>query len=108
MTSAEIIKIVVTIIVTSAVSSGITYFVTKLKLLKVFRLAIQSLLRNDIFSYYQYYKKKGYCPIDVKQALEQTYKPYHALGGDDVATQKYKFLMALPDEPKGAENEHQN
>lgn len=98
---SEVTKIILTAVISALVSGLFAYTITKLKLLKVFRLAIQSLLRNDIFSYYQYYKKKGYCPIDVKQALEQTYKPYHALGGDDVATQKYEFLMALPDEPKG-------
>ena len=43
--------------------------------------------------------EKGYCPIYAKEALTRAYKAYHALKGNDVATELYEETLRLPCEP---------
>lgn len=68
------------------------------------RKGIRALLRADLIRLYnKYHDDLGYCPIYVKQSLEDEYKQYHALRGNGVGTQMYEALMALPTESKGEE-----
>ena len=68
------------------------------------RKGIRALLRADLIRLYnKYHDDLGYCPIYVKQSLEDEYKQYHALKGNGVGTNLYEALMALPTEPKGEE-----
>ena len=63
------------------------------------RKGIRALLRADLIRMYnKYHDDLGYCPIYVKQSLEEEYKEYHALKGNGVVTNMYKALMALPTE----------
>ena len=59
---------------------------------------VQCLLRGEILRNYKEYSRKGYCPNYAKEAENRTYKAYHALGGNDVATDKHEHIMSLPDE----------
>lgn len=59
---------------------------------------VQCLLRGEILRNYKEYSRKGYCPNYAKEAESRTYKAYHALGGNDVATDKHEHIMSLPDE----------
>lgn len=59
---------------------------------------VQCLLRAEILRNYKEYSRKGYCPNYAKEAESRTYKAYHALGGNDVATDKHEHIMSLPDE----------
>jgi hypothetical protein len=69
------------------------------------RRGIRALLRADLIRLYnKYHDDLGYCPIYVKQSLEDEYKQYHALKGNGVGTQLYEAIMALPTEPQGKEN----
>ena len=43
--------------------------------------------------------RAAYCPLYAKEALTRAYKAYHALGGNDVATELYHDCIALPTEP---------
>ena len=64
------------------------------------RKGIRAMLRADIIRLYnKYHDELKYCPIYVKQALEDEYKQYHALKGNGVGTNLYEALMALPTEP---------
>ena len=64
------------------------------------RRGIRALLRADLIRLYnKYHDEKGYCPIYVKQSLEDEYQQYHALKGNGVGTNLYEALMALPTEP---------
>jgi len=61
---------------------------------------IRALLRADLIRLYnKYHDELEYCPIYVKQSLEEEYKQYHALKGNGVGTKLYEALMALPTEP---------
>lgn len=65
------------------------------------RKGIRALLRADLIRLYnKYHDDLGYCPIYVKQSLEDEYVEYHALKGNGVGTRMYEALMALPTEPK--------
>lgn len=69
------------------------------------RRGLRALLRADLIRLYnKYHDDLGYCPLYVKQSLEDEYKQYHALRGNGVGTNLYNALMALPTEPR-KENE---
>lgn len=70
--------------------------VANLRALKKVRDGMQSMLRAEIIRDYKEYTARGWCPIYAKEALEKQYKAYHALNGDDVATDLYKKTMKLP------------
>lgn len=64
------------------------------------RKGIRALLRADLIRLYnKYHDDLGYCPIYVRQSLEEEYQQYHALKGNGVGTNLYNALMALPTEP---------
>ena len=64
------------------------------------RRGIRALLRADLIRlYYKYHDDLGYCPLYVKQSLEDEYQQYHALKGNGVGTNMYNALMVLPTEP---------
>lgn len=64
------------------------------------RKGIRALLRADLIRLYnKYHDELCYCPIYVKQSLEDEYQQYHALKGNGVGTNLYNALMALPTEP---------
>lgn len=68
------------------------------------RKGIRALIRADIIRLYnKYHDDLGYCPIFVKEALEDEYKQYHALQGNGVGTNLYNSIMALPTEPPNKE-----
>ncbi|MBR3762180.1 MAG: hypothetical protein IKK59_05500 [Lachnospiraceae bacterium] len=69
------------------------------------RKGVRALLRADLIRLYnKYHDELGYCPIYVKQSLEEEYQHYHTLKGNGVGTNLYKELMALPTEPPHKED----
>ena len=80
----------------------VSAFVYLFKQVSAMRRGMRALLRADLISLYnKYHDELGYCPLYVKQALEDEYQQYHALKGNGVGTNMYEALMALPTEPKG-------
>ena len=61
---------------------------------------VQALLRDCIVTGYNKWQDRGYCPIYAKQSLSRVYMAYHNLNGNDVATELYKKLLAMPEEKK--------
>lgn len=61
---------------------------------------VESLLRLEIVRSYNEYTERGYCPIYARESLTRAYNDYHALGGNDVATDLFKKILALPTEPE--------
>lgn len=59
---------------------------------------MQCLLRLEIIRSYENYSHKGHCPLYAREALSRGYTAYHALGGNDVATDLYDKIMDLPTE----------
>lgn len=57
---------------------------------------VQCLLRAEIIRSHEKYTERGKCPIYAREALTKVYKAYHALGGNDVATDLYNEIMELP------------
>lgn len=65
--------------------------------IKALREGVQCLLRSAIIDQNEKWMKVGYCPVYAKQALSRAYKAYHALKGNDVATNLYEEVMDLPE-----------
>lgn len=64
------------------------------------RKGIRALLRADLIRLYnKYHDDLEYCPLYVKESLEDEYRQYHTLKGNGVGTNMYEALMALPTEP---------
>ncbi len=61
---------------------------------------VQALLREDLVHNYNKYTDRGYCPIYAKESIKRVYAAYHGLGGNDVATELYHKLLAMPEKPK--------
>ncbi|MCH5271882.1 MAG: hypothetical protein J1E83_14265 [Lachnospiraceae bacterium] len=60
---------------------------------------VEALLRNEIVETYNKWSERGYCPIYARENAQRMYIPYHALGGNDVATDLLEDLKELPTEP---------
>lgn len=58
---------------------------------------IQAMLRERIIQKCEYHIQKGFCSSDDKTVLEKMFKPYTALGGNDVAKKIYEHAMELPE-----------
>lgn len=65
---------------------------------------VQSLLRESIVGNYNRYADKGFCPIYAKESIKKVYHAYSNLGGNDVATDLYKKMLAMPTEKKEDES----
>ena len=65
---------------------------------------VQSLLRESIVDNYNKYTDKKFCPIYAKESIKKVYSAYHNLGGNDVATELYHKILAMPEERKENEN----
>lgn len=59
---------------------------------------VQCLLREGIVSNYNKYTERGYCPIYAKESIKKAYNSYHELEGNDVATELYHKILAMPEE----------
>lgn len=68
---------------------------------------VQCLLRESIVSNYNKYQERDFCPIYAKESIKKAYAAYHALGGNDVATQLYNTLLKMPEEPEEKERTHE-
>ena len=64
---------------------------------------VQSLLRENIVGNYNKYKDRKHCPIYAKESIKKVYSAYHNLGGNDVATELYHKLLAMPEEQESEE-----
>lgn len=82
--------------------------VANLRALKKVRDGMQSMLRAEIIRDYKEYTARGWCPIYAREALERAYKAYHALGGNDVATELYKKTLELPTSEEEAEKDDEH
>lgn len=61
---------------------------------------VQALLRENIIATYNKYQDKGFAPIFVKESLKKVYAAYHNLGGNDVASELYRKLLAMSEKEK--------
>ena len=101
--SVTLINILVSTLTTSAARKTAAKTATDQgqdKKLALLEEGLQALLRAEIIRSHDKYIEEGYCPIYAKEALTRCYNAYHALGGNDVATQLYQQCIYLPDKPK--------
>lgn len=94
-----IVKWAVPFVCGGAVTWAVTYIKLQKKRESALEEGLKCLLRAEIIRNHDKYLDRGYCPIYTKEALKRAYAAYHALRGNDVATQLYNEVMALPTEP---------
>ena len=86
----------------------VTSMITRKKKLsereKIIENGLQSLLRAEIIRSHEKYMDREYCPVYAREALTRIYESYHALGGNDVATDLYRQCMELPESEEHNEN----
>ena len=78
--------------------AGVSALVAHFKKKSALEDGVQCLLRAEIIKAHDKYTERGYCPIQMKEALSKEYQAYHNLGGNDVATNLYNEIMRLPRE----------
>lgn len=66
---------------------------------------VQSLLRAEIIRSHEKYVRKGFCPVQARDALTHAYEAYHQLGGNGTMTTLQNQIMALPLK-EDEDNEH--
>ena len=59
---------------------------------------VQCLLRDSIIKSFNKWQDKGYCPIYAKESIKRAYTAYHALDGNDIATELYNKVLTMPEE----------
>lgn len=106
---------IVVALISGAVTAGnvlFTYFAGKKEKQgsreKALTDGVVCLLRAEIIRSYEKYSDRGYCPLYAKQALTVAYKSYHALGGNDVATDLYDKIMDMGESPRKEQRNEQN
>lgn len=57
---------------------------------------VKCLLRGELIRAYNHYMDKGELPIYARENMDDTYKAYHALGGDGAITDMMTELRKLP------------
>lgn len=67
---------------------------------EVLKRGVQALLRHNLYELYdEWFTKKGYAPLDVKNDFEFIYLGYHNLGKNGVMDGLHERFMQLPEEP---------
>lgn len=103
----EFFKWLVTFVCGGAVSFLVSRWRFRTKEDRAIKDGLQALLRAEIIRQYEKHIDRGYCPVYAKEALKREYHAYHALGGNDVATELYHKALELPTDPPHEQN-HQN
>ena len=75
---------------------AVTFAGTMLIRLNAIKNGLQCLLRAEIIRSYDKYKEREKMPLYAKEAITRAYTAYHALGGNDVATELYHEMIELP------------
>lgn len=91
-----VIETVVKWLVPFVCGAGVSAIVAHFKKKSALENGVQCLLRAEIIKAHDKYTEKGYCPIQMKEALSKEYQAYHNLGGNDVATNLYREIIKLP------------
>lgn len=58
--------------------------------------ALRALLRSELMRTHHQAVRDGHASTVDKEVMERTYKSYHRLGGNGIATNLYDEMMALP------------
>lgn len=100
MEGIEIIKIIVSYLITTVLGFGIGFISTKFKKNKTKEKAIeegvQALLRNELVRRYREYEIKGELSILDKENIEAMFKQYEKLGGNGTVKHLMTELLQLP------------
>lgn len=88
----------------TAISSAITGLIVQLKNRRKSERqtqeALKKLLRSNILAIHEVYYNRGYCPVHVKEVLQESYDLYEELGGNGLGRKMFDETMQLPEQPE--------
>lgn len=91
----------------TAASSAITGLIVQLKNRRKVEYrtqeALKKLLRSNIMAIHEVYFNRGYCPVHVKEILQESYDMYESLGGNGLGKKMFDETMKLPENPEESE-----
>lgn len=86
----------------TAISSAITGLIVQLKNRRKSERqtqeALKKLLRSNILAIHEVYYNRGYCPVHVKEVLQESYDLYEGLGGNGLGKKMFDETMQLPEQ----------
>lgn len=63
---------------------------------ELFKSALRALLRSELMRTHHHAMRDGHASTLDKEIMERTYRSYHNLGGNGIATTLHDEMMALP------------
>lgn len=63
---------------------------------ELFKSALRALLRSELMRTHHRAMRDGHASTGDKEVMERTYRSYHNLGGNGIATTLHDEMMALP------------
>lgn len=60
------------------------------------KAGVRALLRSELMRTHHDAMREGSCSTTDKEVMERTYRAYHDLGGNGIATNLYEEMMRLP------------
>lgn len=63
---------------------------------EIFKSALRALLRSELMRTHHHAARDGHASTLDKEIMERTYRSYHDLGGNGIATTLHDEMMALP------------
>lgn len=63
---------------------------------ELFKSALRALLRSELMRTHHHAVRDGCASTVDKEVMERTYRSYHNLGGNGIATNLHDEMMALP------------
>lgn len=63
---------------------------------ELFKSALRALLRSELMRTHHQAVRDGHASTVDKEVMERTYRSYHRLGGNGIATNLYEEMMSLP------------
>lgn len=63
---------------------------------ELFKSALRALLRSELMRTHHHAVRDGHASTLDKEIMERTYRSYHNLGGNGIATTLHDEMMALP------------
>ena len=86
-------------------SFGWGYLIKKMTEYKNIKDGLLAIMHDRLYQMSTFFLKEGYITTAALKNLEYLYKSYHALGGNDVATELYHQVIELPVGPPDENDE---
>lgn len=96
----DAIKTIAITAFTSTVTGIVVHIKNRRKVESRMQETLMKLLRSNIVAIHEVYYNRGYCPMHVKEILQESYSLYESYCEDNMAKQMVEEVMDLPAQRK--------